>query len=260
MPSTAPMPSTTQNPPAGKRKFVGDANDENRKKQRRAALEGPAGNQPSASATQNEANTSPYAQVYNPILTKLVGKYDVKPMSVMSSTSISHHVDRALQHLGKFSMWDKSVLPGVVLLVARAGTTGKAITIAEVIRRRIGESEQKWFQYNVLGETASVVGVSTQGAGIGGEVSVVEDTNMGEAQREDGDGGEEEEFFETMQPLMPAIHQQAVHPAKIRHKAHMVIILSRVPINELNAEPNISLQTNQDQIEYLRKKKLGLVA
>jgi hypothetical protein len=173
-------------------------------------------------------------------------------MSVMPSTSISKHVDRALEHLGRFSPWDQTILPGVVLLCAKAAASGKLITIAELIRRRIGEGEQKWFQYNVLNETAMEEPAPAPAAP---ETSVVEDTFMAV----DGEGvdgaDDDDEYFETRQPT---IHEQAVQPAKVRYKAHISVLLSRIPLDELRAERYVSMQTNDQTVEYLRKKKMGL--
>ncbi len=84
-----------------------------------------------------------------PVLVRLRSKYEVKPMSVLPSTSIRKHIDssrasRPLQFL------DERVLPGVVLLHAKSKAASKAITIAETMRRRINEAAQKWYQYNIL--------------------------------------------------------------------------------------------------------------
>jgi hypothetical protein len=171
-------------------------------------------------------------------------------MSVMPSTTISKHVDRALEYLGRSSAWDQNVLPGVVLLCARAGASAKLITISELVRRRIGESEQKWFQYNLLSET-----VKEEAAQPGADVSVVEDTFMN-VDRGEGEEEPEDEYFETIAPM---IHERAVQRPKLRYKAHMTVLLSRVPLDELKTERNVSVQTNEQHIEYLRRRRLALV-
>jgi hypothetical protein len=240
------MYPSAPNPPASKRKFPSDSIDLVPKKRRAAD---PRTETRTPSQAQNSTSiTSSYNQVYNPLLAKLSRKFEVKAMSVMPSTSISKHVDRALEHLGRFSAWDQTVLPGVVLLCAKSTASGKLITISELIRRRIGESDQKWFQYNVLSETVMEEAVHV------GEPSVVEDTFMaGDGQSEEG---ADDEYFETIQPT---IHEQAVQPAKVRYKAHMTVLLSRVPLDELKTEHNVSLQTNEQHIEHRRKKNMGLV-
>ncbi len=171
-------------------------------------------------------------------------------MSVMPSTSISKHVDRALDHLSRFNPWDSALLPGVVLLCAKSATSSKLVTISELVRRRIGESEQKWYQYNVLKEM-----VVKEPAPAAEEPSVVKDTFM--AASPEDEEAEEEEYFETRRPT---IHEQAVQPPKIRYQTYLSVLLSRVPLNALKTETHVSMQTNEQTIEYMRKKKLGLVA
>ena len=236
------------NPHAAKRKFFSDSNDLLPKKRRATALhhEIQAQNQ-----TQNSATTTgSYSQIYNPLLVKLDRKFDIRAMSVMPSTSISRHVDRALEHLGRFNPWDQAVLPGVVLLCAKSAASGKLITISELVRRRIGESEQKWFQYNLLNEMILEETVPAVE-----EPSVVEDTYMG-VEEEDEDTAENE-YFETRQPT---IHEQAVQPAKVRYRSHLTVLLSRVPLDELKTEPYVAMQTNEQMIELLQRRKMGLVA
>ncbi|KAK4240199.1 hypothetical protein C8A03DRAFT_31674 [Achaetomium macrosporum] len=242
------MQSSSANLHTSKRKLPSDSNDSAPKKRRAAdpqtQVETQRGPETSTSAT------SSYSQVYNPVLSKLSRKFDVKAMSVMPSTNISKHVDCALEHLGRFNAWDQTVLPGVVLLCAKSTASSKLITISELIRRRVGESEQRWFQYNLLSET--VIEEAVQPAD---EPSVVEDTFM-VLDRECMESPVDD-YFETVQPT---IHERAVQPAKVRHKAHITVLLSRVPLDELNTEKNVSLQTNEQHVEHLRKKKMGLVA
>ena len=248
---------STPNPHATKRKLDNDSHDPSPKKRRAANAQLPNRAQNRAHnpqiQTHNQAPaTSSYSQIHNPLLAKLNGKFEVKAMSVLHSTNIGKHVDRALGHLGRFSTWDESVLPGVVLLCAKSSASSKLITIAEIIRRRISESEQKWFQYNVPKET-----VIEEPAAAEEDPSVVEDTFM-DVEKEGGSGADDvdDEYFETRQPT---IHEQAVQPTKVKYKAHVAILLSRVPLDELAAEPNVSAQTNEERIEHLRKKKMGLI-
>ncbi|KAL2261094.1 hypothetical protein VTK26DRAFT_4711 [Humicola hyalothermophila] len=239
--------------PPGKRKLVGDNFGPALKKRRASPprTESAAPNQTATSMAPTAATiSSPYSQIYSPLLSKLNGKFEVKAMSVMPSTSISKHVDRALEHLGRFSAWDQTVLPGVVLLCAKSPAASKLLTISELIKRRVNEIEQKWFQYNVLGETVldeTLLPVVEQ--------SVVEDT-FTPVDREAEEDAEDDEYFETMQPT---IHERAVQPPKVRHQAHIMILLSRVPLDELKTEKNVSLQTNESHIDYLRQKRMGLV-
>ncbi|KAK3383967.1 hypothetical protein B0T24DRAFT_515064 [Lasiosphaeria ovina] len=230
-----------------KRKHLSDNNDPNPKKVR------VAGELATALDTTASPAASPFTQLHESLVSILRPRYEVKTMSVMSSTSINKHVDKALNHLGRFSMWDQSVLPGVVLLSAKASASSKLITISELVRRRIGESEQKWYQYNVLNESLCEPTAAERPR------EVVEDTFMEvDPEHEPGNASDSEDYFETT--VNPgSIHERATQPAKTRHVAFMSIFLSRVPLGELNSLPNIILQTNEKQIEYVRKKKAGLV-
>ncbi|KAK3402129.1 hypothetical protein B0T20DRAFT_476231 [Sordaria brevicollis] len=233
------------------------------------------GNQQQQQSTNTNADavTGPAFQPYESLLAKLRPRYEVKTMSVMPSTSIAKHVDKALQHLDRFNLWDQSVLPGVVLLSAKPVASSKLVTITELVRRRIGEGEQKWFQYNVLTETEE-----EETPDDGGRMVIVEDTVMDLTK--DGDDDEEEEAFETMgnsnqrqQQRQQQQHgtggggrgpqtifERAVEPPKIRHNKFVSVFLSRIPIEELRTMRNIALQTNELHIEHLKKKRVGLVA
>ena len=226
-----------------KRKFLNDTGDSSPKKRRATGSPQPDIHAHSRTpASPLSALRSSYAQIHEQILPKLDVTYAVKTMSVMSSTSINKHVDAALAHLGRFDALDMSVLPGVVLLSAKAGAAGKLITISEVVRRRISESKQKWFQYNLL-NTMVTDGAPQQ------EPSVVEDTYMAEV------ADDEDEYFETRQPT---IHEQAVQPARLKHTTYLSVLLSRVPLDELTADSSVSVQTNEPYIKELRKE-MGLV-
>ncbi|KAK4192352.1 hypothetical protein QBC35DRAFT_484994 [Podospora australis] len=209
----------------------------------------PQSSQPQKPSSQKPIppTITPYTKVYSPLLSVLSQNYEVKPMTVLPSTSIAKHVEKALSHLSRFSAWDQQVLPGVVLLCAKSAASSKLITISELIRRRIGETEQKWFQYNVLSDDTVCEETRT------GEDEVVEDTFMDL----DGDGRKKEgEYFETSVFREKTIHEQAVEgPVKVRYKAHLTILLSRVPLEELKGG---GLQTNEHHIELLRRVKQGL--
>ncbi|KAK4133816.1 hypothetical protein BT67DRAFT_381952 [Trichocladium antarcticum] len=235
----------SQSSSAGKRKSPSDNIDLNPKKRR--AADPRAGTCAETQRQNSTSISSPYNQVYIPVLSKISPKFNVRTMSVMPSTNISKHVDTALNHLGRFSTWNQKVLPGVVLLCAKSAASGKLITISELIRRRIGESDQKWFQYNVLSETVMEAARPVE------QPSVVEDTFV--ATDPEGEECADDGYFETKQPT---IHEQAVQPAKVMHKPYMTTLLSRVPLDELKTEQNVSLQTNEQHIEHQRKKNMGL--
>ena len=221
-------------------------------------------NQTSSNNAAAAAVVTPAFQPYESLLTKLRPRYEVKTMSVMPSTSIAKHVDKALQHLDRFNLWDQSVLPGVVLLSAKPVASSKLVTIAELVRRRIGEGEQKWFQYNVLTETE-------EEEAVGGGMEVEEDTVM-DLTKDDED---EDEAFETMGGhhnnsihrqqqqhggRQQTIFERAIEPPKIRHNKFVSVFLSRIPIEELRTMRNIAVQSNEQHVELLKKKRVGLVA
>ncbi|KAK0616269.1 hypothetical protein B0T14DRAFT_497558 [Immersiella caudata] len=214
-----------------KRKHPSDGDAPMQKKQRIAIAPDPT------------STASHYFVVHEPILARLRPRYDVKAMSIMSSTSIKKRVDKALDHLGRFSAWDQAVLPGVVFFSATLNASNKLITIGELVRRRIGESDQKWYQYNVLNETEHE------------EDSMVEETFM--PMNDDTGHENEEDYFET---LAPNIHELAVTPGKIRRKSYMSILISRIPLEEIKNHPDISMQTNEASIDMLRRKNLGVRA
>ncbi|KAK4214636.1 hypothetical protein QBC37DRAFT_420688 [Rhypophila decipiens] len=250
----APEP---RNSAKAKRKFASSGcHDPNPKKPRVADIHAPASH-PSHLPSQS-------LEPFRPLLDRLKLRYEVKPMSVMPSTKIGSHITKVIDHLSRFSPWDQAVLPGVVLLTAKSVASAKLIGIAEVVRRRIEEGEQKWYQYNVLNETEFVdqppppLQRHPQSTAI--DLSVVEDTFM--AADNAGDENEDDDDDDYFERLVAAttIHEQAVNPTVIKHKPLMAVFISRVPLGELKSLPNIGLQSNEGKIEYLRKKKMGLVA
>jgi hypothetical protein len=177
---------------------------------------------------------------------------------------MARRVDSILTHLGRFNAWDTTFLPGLVVLYARSSAAGKMISVAETARRRINEAEQKWWQYNRVYEAEMPLKE---------EVQVVEDTVLGgRRQGSDGkdkqpleeaegdnvdDDDEDDHYFESMQSRF----ERAVlgEPKKTNMVPHMSIILSRVPVKELQGREEWTVQSNQDYIDHLRKKKAGLV-
>lgn len=246
-----------------KRKYaISDSHDPNPKKPRVADLHPPASHPSNHLQSQSQS-----LEPYRPLLDRLKPRYEVKHMSVMPSTKTSSHITKALEHLSRFSVWDQSVLPGVILLTAKSVASSKLITISEVVRRRIGESEQKWYQYNVLNETTGdsqqPLQRQHQAAAMMNR-SVVEDTYMltgghQESNAEDGGADDQDNYFETSAAAAPTVYEQAVHPLITKPKPLLAVFFSRVPLEELKILPNIGAQTNEEHIEYLRKRKMGLV-
>jgi len=186
------------------------------------------------------------------VLTELRGKYELLPLSVVSSSKIEQRVSKVLAHLGRFHPTDLAVKPGVVLLHARASEASKMITMAEVVRRRVGEQKQKWYQYNRVYEVET--------AAYQEDIpSTIEDTvlgNAGGANGEDGDISGEEDDFE----IMEGHFRDAVIPSnKLTTKTYMAIFLSRVPIPELKSKVFITAQSNEASIDGQRRKNQGVV-
>ena len=235
MPTTIPA---TQQSPLGqalaKRKHQSStADDEASTKRQRVADDAPN-------------SSSPSSEPYGPVLAQLGSKYQVKSLSVISSTRICKHIDKALKHLGRFSFLDDSVLPGVLFLHGKSKSASKAITIAETIRRRIAEAEQKWYQYNVLYEITSPDRLA--------EDFTVQDTQIEEEceDQETRDGKQT-----SARPNGSTLFEAAVEPTKARSQAVLAIFLSRVPVCELAVMSQVGFQTNEQEVD---KKKRELMA
>ncbi|KAH8887733.1 hypothetical protein GQ53DRAFT_267292 [Thozetella sp. PMI_491] len=199
---------------------------------------------PSATPSSSSQSLEPCA----PLLADLQSKYEVKHMSVISSTSICKHIDKALGHLSRFSFLDDSVLPGVVLLHAKSKAASKLITIAETIRRRVAECDQKWYQYNVLYEIVSPPGLDH-------EPSIVEDTML--VYDSDSQGGEGNNSNGYLGPTEPTVFESATEAISVQHHAVMAIVISRVPVAELAPFCKAGVQTNADSVERKRKERFG---
>lgn len=242
---------------AGKRKHAGDLDDSITAKRARDDAN------PATSPALSQS-----AQPLRTLIAELSPKYDIKTLSVLSSTSISKRVNSVLSHLGRITAWDTSVLPGVVLLYARSNSTNKLITIVETVRRRIHEAEQKWYQYNRLYEMEWAAKQQSRGRQPQSHrtETMIEDTIMSLDNDDDGggdsgeDGQDDGDDFEVM-ATPQTVFERAVHgEEKTKQMAHMSIFLSRIPIPELKAKENFALQSNEEYINYVQKKKSGLVA
>jgi hypothetical protein len=198
-------------------------------------------------ATSPNPQTAVTCRPHEQLIAQLGSHYDIKTLSVLTSTKISKHIDKVLKHLGRFDTVDASVLPGVVLLYGKAEAASKVITISETVRRRIAEAEQKWYLYNVLSEVEVELAAARCD-----DLSIANDTALF-PQEVDDDVEEEgdDEFFETM--------RQAVEPTrKTRQQAFFSIFLSCLPVLELgNLFPD-GVQTNEASIEYTRSKRISV--
>ncbi|TPX12226.1 uncharacterized protein E0L32_007112 [Thyridium curvatum] len=215
-------------------------------------------------STSQIARTLPL-EPHSAVLGELRASYDVLTLSVISSSKIEKRVTAALAHLGRFHPSDMAVRPGVVMLHARARDAGKMISIAELVRRRLAEGGYKWYQYNRLYD------VETQVRDAGPPPSVVEETVLlkkgprpskgGHAEKDEQDEEDEEEEDDDEDDFeaMPTRFKDAVMERKNTvAKPYMSVMLSRVPIPELQAKAIFTCQSNEAQIEYQRRKKMGL--
>jgi hypothetical protein len=236
---------------AGKRKYPGDGDDAITAKRLRDDPN------PTSSSTPAPSLSS---QPLQSLITELSPKYDIKTLSVLSSTSISKRVDSVLNQLGRISAWDSTVLPGVILLYARSNSTNKLITIAETARRRIHEAEQKWYQYNHLYEMEWAAKQQSHNRPPQNHKmeTLIEDTVMSI----DGNGRDsgDDDDFEIM-ATQQTVFERAVHgEEKTKQMAHMSIFLSRIPIPELKAKENFAVQSNEEYINHVHRKRSGLIA
>ncbi|KAI0146932.1 hypothetical protein GGR57DRAFT_279487 [Xylariaceae sp. FL1272] len=172
-------------------------------------------------------------------------RYDVHLQSVLSGSKMQQRVKAAYNHL------EIPILEGVVgdhtsptprnkitILRAHAPFTGKLISIAEIVKRKIEEeaksrleptkdnihSEGRWYQYIALGEEKQLKPRVP-------EETIIEDTVLGghKYDEEDNDMGEGDDFEVMKTPFERAIQGQP----KFRTIPIMSLFLSRTPVDEL---------------------------
>ena len=193
----------------------------------------------------------------------LASKYDLTPMSVISSSKMEQKVRNVIKRISQFSFNDAKAKPGVVILHAEAQNASKMVTIAELSKRDIEKEKGKWWQYTKLeghvmemkekprkpplgqvGKTL-VVWEDEQRNGAIGETqanvemegtlteptSDKEPNDIVDAVTEEEE--EEEEAFETM-AVPTDDHRGATLPGAARKKIRavpvMTIYLARVPV------------------------------
>ena len=185
--------------------------------------------------------------------------HDVISLSIISSSQIQKKVSRVLSHISSLI----TRKPPLAILTAKAGVASKAIAIAEISKREIGNGGGVWFQYSgvegVLGEwvpkerrtkgEGEKVETKSEGAE-DGEKAIepkVPANDMAEATKEEVDRGgeeEEEEAFETMRNPPVTNPKAQEHPSiielelgkKIRAVPVLTIYLSRAQVGELKKE------------------------
>ncbi len=188
------------------------------------------------------------------ILAELRPRFEIRTLSVISSSKIEQRVSAVLSHLGRFHPTDMAILPGVVLIHARSHEVAKMISIVEIVRRRVHESGQKWYQYNRLYE------IETEAPT---EPSIIEETVLmddvaGEPEENQiADNNDNDDGVENIPPRFQAA--VADKKAKVMATTYMSIFLSRVPVPELQAKDAVTVQSNEVQIEEQRRKRMGII-
>lgn len=80
----------------------------------------------------------------------LLSKYDITPMSILSSSKMQQKIRGVLERIGKNNLADPNVKPGVVMLHAKADVASKMIGIVEIAKKEVEFEKCKWWQYSKL--------------------------------------------------------------------------------------------------------------
>ncbi|CAK7213361.1 hypothetical protein SBRCBS47491_001779 [Sporothrix bragantina] len=222
-------------------------------------------------AAEQQANKEPQQPSTLPmephagILNDLQSKYNVRTLSVISSTRMEKRIKAVLEHLATPTPQSANTattggLPGIVLLHGRATDANKLISIVEVVKRRIRDgyfatnagdgtstsetaksakkknkkktspkSVTAWYQYNRIYDVASVKKTEL-------EMDLVEDSHM----EEEDDG------------FAPMVHrfEDAINGKKgPAITTYLSIFLSRTPVVELLKNLEIESQSSVDPLE-----------
>lgn len=180
---------------------------------------------------QTELNMSnPLLQDHVDVVNQLSPKYNINPLSVISSSSIRTRTTSSITHLNGASTDDK---PALVLLYARTAEAVKLITIVEQVKRLLAESGSKWYQYNQLFDSNTEEEKKR-------EKERIEKTELHKGRHEDDD--DDDDDFETMQDRFT----RAVVPQPAERKIKsMRIFLSIVPVPELKLKENVTVQSSE---------------
>lgn len=166
------------------------------------------------------------------IISQLSHKYAILPLSVISSSKIQKRVTLAVSHLEVPEKSDAQAR--LVLLYARTSEVSKLITITEQCKRIIGQTQRNWFQYNQLFD-------STNEQEKRKRKELIEETVLKGDMEDDRDSADDD--FEVMQDRF---EKAVLPPPPQRTIKSMRIFLSTVPIPELKAKPDVTLQSSDD--------------
>lgn len=142
--------------------------------------------------------------------------YDVRIMSIVSSTKIRNRVQQATQALTSVSTEGAPQNPVVVVLTAREGTASKLITIVEITKRNLDDAKKSWYQYSCVEPKMVEIARKTSNAR----------NSMDDCEDED-EGGV---AFETM---LSAVERKLMDKPKYRAVPVMTVFLSCSPIKAL---------------------------
>ncbi|CAK7246136.1 MAG: hypothetical protein STHCBS139747_007758 [Sporothrix thermara] len=216
---------------------------------------------------QQQPSTLPL-EPHAAILSDLQPKYNVRTLSVISSTRMEKRIKAVLEHLANASKQPPGsaaagVLPGIVLLHARATDANKLISVVEVVKRRMREgyfnantgdstsstteaakagkkkkarktsqlSNTAWYQYNRIYDVASA-----RTPGPESHDDIVDDSRVD--QEDDG--------------FAPMVHrfEDAINAKKgPAITTYLSIFLSRTPVVELQKNPEFGSQSSIDPLE-----------
>lgn len=186
-------------------------------------------------------------QPHEDLLAELKGKYTILTASVISSSKINKKVTQVLSHLGHVDLFSQSSVPGVMMLHARVGDSGKMVTVMELAKKRMDEAGQPWYQYNRVYEVSDN-GTKLKPAGKAFDHTVIEKSVI---EGQDGDEDEDEDDFEPVETAFDRAVRDK--PASDSKETYMSVFLSRVPIPELQSKAFITLQTSTKAVGPHRK-------
>lgn len=200
-------------------------------------------------AQPNSQTQSPLLAPHAPVLKDLAAKYDVLPLSIISSTAIAKRLVQAKEHLQPSdAATGDETKQRVVLLYARTAEVCKMITVVEQCKRLLAEQGAPWWQYNQMfdlpAEQVRQKKPKNKRKTVDGvDVTVVEETKLPEEVENAGeDSDSESDAFETMQ----ARFAKAVGPQQSERKTKSLrIFLSTAAVPEVRSREGVTVQSSQ---------------
>lgn len=144
-----------------------------------------------------------------------------------------------LQHIKPAGLNEDEQKPVVVALRAKLAVAGKMISIVEIVKKNIQETDGQWWQYSttaVLGQNATTENSITSALpahSSGTSPSSCRRGGPGKSKRDlvDGPTFEQDDVFETMLSSDSTYEREA--SLDTTDRAHMIVYLASVPIPEL---------------------------